>query len=148
MAKIDLERLIADILQMNGADRIKTDGSKELETADLMNALHSQGLDYKQGEIVDMEPVSAYEFTNDADDIYYWLSALRFKLLGKCSSADGEAHNLVCTVRFSPTGSGDVLVVEIPRMLSETLPLRIDDEKSIVAEFIRQRNLFVIKPTI
>ena len=58
MAKIDLERLIADILQMSGADRIKADGGRELETADLMNALHSQGLDFKQGEIVDMEPVS------------------------------------------------------------------------------------------
>ena len=55
MAKIDIEQLICHILQCNGADTIKEDGSVGIETADLLNALHAQGLYYRNGKLKEAE---------------------------------------------------------------------------------------------
>ena len=126
---------------------LATDSQREMLFAEMKE--NGYGFDFRLNKLLRVpkpEAINAYEFTNDADAIFEWLSC-RYKLLGKCSVNDGETDNVVCTVRFKKTVSGDIFVVEIPRMLSENVPLRIDDPKSSVAEFIRKRNLFVIKPS-
>ena len=54
-AEINIEKLICHILQCCGADDIKKDGSVCIETADILNALHAQGLEYKDGKIQEFD---------------------------------------------------------------------------------------------
>ena len=118
----------------------------------LFGKMHAKGYvwDDNKKQVVKMDPVSAYDMTDDALKIFEWLYVYHMKLIGLCRYEDGEIWTgedaYIVTVHEGEDANGEpAVVITYPNNKKLYIPQGMRRAKDL-RPHIKRLNLRVIPP--